>query len=69
MTDATDQFPMCSTHGLPMTLRPLSRQSREQLWCGTWYDCPRCTGSVLLPSEELIASWRQQGFDRQGRKL
>jgi hypothetical protein len=59
----------CSVHGDTMILRPLSRQSKEQQWCGTWYDCQRCTGSVLLPSEELIESWRQQGFDREGKKL
>jgi hypothetical protein len=31
--------PQCpSGHG-PMTLRPLDRQTFEQLWTGVWYDC------------------------------
>jgi hypothetical protein len=41
--------PADSGHG-PMELRPLSRQTYEQQWCGVWYDCPRCYSSALLHS-------------------
>jgi hypothetical protein len=34
-------------------LRPLARQTPEQKFCGTWYDCPKCHSSVLFPSKEL----------------
>lgn len=41
-------------HG-PMQKRPLERQTYEQRFCGTWYDCPQCYASVLEPSPELTA--------------
>jgi len=46
--------PSCARHG-PMDLRPTNVQTREQQWCGTWYDCGRldCRTSYLLPSTEL----------------
>lgn len=54
--------PACSRpgHGF-MTYRPGA--TREQRWCGTWYECSdyACGVSVLLPSPELIEQWRQQG--------
>ena len=50
--------PKCKQHG-PMVLRPERRYTVEQRWCGQWWDCERCTGSVLIPSDELKASLRQ----------
>lgn len=53
--------PDCREHG-PMVLRPASRQTTEQRWCGTWYDCTahRCLTSVLDPSPELVAQLAEQ---------
>lgn len=52
------ELPMCPTgkegHGR-MHLRPAYRQSKEQLWCGAWYDCDKCTSSTLYQSAELRA--------------
>jgi hypothetical protein len=49
----------CERHGgggtVLMVVRPLSRQTAEQRWCGMWYDCPLCQSSVLEMSPELIA--------------
>lgn len=50
-------LPECSEHGV-MTVRPLERQTPEQLFCGTWYDCPQCTSSALLVSSELATQLR-----------
>lgn len=46
---ALAERPTCTAHGGYMQLRPLSRQTREQRWCGVWYDYsePRCWSSVL----------------------
>jgi hypothetical protein len=67
-------LPKCKTpgHG-QMYLRPVTHQSEEQKWCGTWYDCPQCTSSVLFPSGELQAlaapsngaEWRADANARQ----
>lgn len=50
--------PRCEKHG-PMTQRPLARQTKEQAWCGVWYDCAfpeyRCGASFLFESHELRA--------------
>jgi hypothetical protein len=56
-----DDVPECPNGHGPMALRPLSKQSPEQIWCGTWYDCPpgaaayHCSASALVPSAELAA--------------
>lgn len=57
------ETPKCPACGVHMELRPLSRQSAEQEYCGTWYDCPspRCTCSVLLPSVELAQEYKRAG--------
>ena len=47
-------LPSCPDHG-PMTLRPHGRQTYEQKWCGTWYDCPQCHNHFLFPSSALTA--------------
>jgi hypothetical protein len=51
-------LPMCPSgkegHGR-MHLRPPHRQSKEQLWCGVWYDCDKCTSSTCYQSQELRA--------------
>jgi hypothetical protein len=42
-----------------MRLRPLAGQTREQRWCGTWYDCQgsRCSSAALILSSELAAQY------------
>ena len=53
MNNTLLELPRCPTHNTPMHYR--ARCSREQIYCGTWYDCdtPSCACSVLLPSLEL----------------
>jgi hypothetical protein len=48
--------PACGKHRELMTRRPDSQMSREQRWCGAWYDCPRpgCRDSALVPSADLL---------------
>jgi len=57
--------PTCGSnaeHGY-MTLRPLLHQSREQKFCGVWYDCGKegCRASVLFPSQGLRSQWAEMG--------
>jgi hypothetical protein len=49
-------LPECN-HDTGLVLRPLERQTPEQQWCGTWYDCPSpgCSFSRLEPSAALLA--------------
>ena len=49
------ELPRCPTHNTPMRYRP--PRSREQAFCGSWYDCEisGCACSVLLSSQELQA--------------
>ena len=49
--------PQCRAHNhtQDMALRALMHQTREQKYCGVWYDCPRCTSSVLFQSRQLQA--------------
>lgn len=54
--------PKCKTHGY-MTLRPAGRQTYEQLFCGTWYDCEHCGGSSLLASRDLCHQTGEPFFD------
>jgi hypothetical protein len=43
-----------------MVLRnPPGGHTKEQEWCGTWYDCVRCHNSTLFPSPELRALHEQ----------
>lgn len=44
------ELPKCPRHNTQMELRALARQTPEQKWCGTWYDCTEagCRCSVLL---------------------
>lgn len=44
--------PSNAAHG-EMELRPESKMTQEQRWCGTWYDCPRCHSSLLVPAPAL----------------
>ena len=46
-------IPRCPHCGKPLALRPDGRQTPEQRWCGTWYDCLKCNYSLLLESREL----------------
>lgn len=62
--DADNVAPMCPTnpaHGY-MELRPLTNQTKEQQWCGVWYDCreAHCRSSVLYQSKELKAQLAEQ---------
>ena len=55
MSNLPMELPICPSdkgHG-QMMLREQKRQTVEQLFCGTWYDCPNCSSSVLFPSMEL----------------
>jgi hypothetical protein len=53
--------PTCSKHGATMARRT-QVGTKEQAWCGTWYDCtdPHCRTSVLLHSAELESSHAEQ---------
>ncbi len=53
MTTSLIVLPRCSEHDVQMTLRPLAWQTKEQQFCGVWYDCPACTQSVLIKSKAL----------------
>lgn len=53
------RLPRCKDHG-EMALRPISRQSPEQKFCGVWYDCPQCQCCVLFTSAELQRQLAEQ---------
>lgn len=53
------QTPLCD-HENGLVLRPLSRQTPEQRFCGIWYDCPHCHFSKLIPSKGLLAQLAAQ---------
>lgn len=38
-------------HGL--VERPVTNQSYEQKWCGTWEECPYCSFARVTPSSDL----------------
>lgn len=45
-------LPKCPEHkDTEMLLR--TRTSYEQDYCGVWYECPKCSCSTLLMSDEL----------------
>lgn len=46
-----------------MVQRPQSRQTKEQKFCGAWWDCPEpgCGSSILFESPELRAQLAQMG--------
>ena len=46
-------LPQCPDHGVEMILRPLETQTREERFCGVWYDCPKGHCSILFQSAEL----------------
>ena len=48
-------IPQCPHCKKQLSLRPEGRQTPEQKWCGTWYDCT-CGYSLLIESNELIES-------------
>lgn len=58
---------ICPTHKEPLIQRPETRQSPEQLWCGTWFDCPYCGYSELDKSEELKAQLAEQRAAKEAR--
>ena len=65
--------PSDESHGL-MTLRPDDKQTYEQKWCGTWYDCLAamgglvvCRSSILVPSADLDALKQEQEASVQTR--
>jgi len=50
--------PICRHEGHGhMELRPQHRQTPEQKFCGTWYDCLRCGSGELFPSPALLNQW------------
>ena len=60
----------CPQHGVALVERSVKVLSKEQEWCGTWFECPLpyCRHSKLIPSPELIeqlAAQRQALKDRQ----
>jgi hypothetical protein len=58
-TRTTEKCPGC---GGSMHQRSDSEMTREQAWCGTWYDCdaPHCHSSILYESEALKAELAEQ---------
>lgn len=55
ITNLPMELPKCPTnkeHGY-LHIRPLAWQTKEQKWCGVWYDCDCCGSSVLFESTEL----------------
>jgi len=54
----------CPVHNVGMIQRPLSRQTKEQQWCGAWWDCPefRCGCSILFQSPELAAQLAEMSY-------
>ena len=54
--------PRCSWPHGKMVRRPKAGQTPEQLFCGTWWDCTRCHGSVLIPSNGLKKQWAAMGI-------
>lgn len=51
-------LPKCKEHG-QMVLRPIERQTYEQKFCGTWYDCQKCGKSTCYPSKELLQQLKE----------
>jgi hypothetical protein len=45
--------PATPAHGYLALRDPPGGWTPEQRWCGTWYDCTRCTSGVLYPSRAL----------------
>ena len=54
MSTSVHVCPSFAEHG-PMHPRAAELLSREQAWCGTWFDCtdPHCSSSLLVPSAAL----------------
>jgi hypothetical protein len=59
--------PQCPNgHGRMLLRDPPGGHTREQRWCGIWYDCPpgppghSCESSVLIPSAELLLAHEDQ---------
>jgi hypothetical protein len=54
--------PSFAEHGF-MRPRAVDQLSREQAWCGTWFDCTdmTCSSSLLVPSSELARFLRVGG--------
>ena len=42
--------------------KPLAAQSKDEKWCGTWFECrePGCFAAVLQPSRELTEHLQKQ---------
>jgi len=52
------ELPKCSGHGIQMIARP--PKTPEQRFCGAWYECPRCSETVLFVSSELRAQLEER---------
>lgn len=49
---------LCPANPAHGPLRRREDVNRDAAWCGTWYDCPRCEASILLPSAALREALR-----------
>jgi hypothetical protein len=60
---ALEAPPRCIEHGCYMERRALSHQTKEQKWCGVWYDCQesQCKITTLIPSPELREAYKKAG--------
>ena len=58
-------LPKCPTHGAQMELRPLYRQTREQKWCGAWYDCMAKEAARLFLKVTNVRAERVQDISEQ----
>ena len=49
-------------HANRLIRRDMRGATKEQLWCGTWYDCPSpgCSFTRLEPSAALLQQLREQ---------
>lgn len=58
--NALMKIPVCPQHSEQLIHRPGG--TYEQCYCGTWYVCPQCGYTVLLPSAELAEVY-EKGCD------
>ena len=63
--------PKCESHEEPilMDLKSPERETYEHNFCGVWYNCPKCSGSVLYTSPELEAQLSEQRRQIKARLL
>lgn len=58
MDNKLTALPSCPTCNVQLEYRPPG--TKEQAWCGAWYDCPKCRHyTVLITSTELEATYEE----------